>query len=142
MKKFKVGDIVKWQYHTAKIVWVNSDKFSHSEYCIQVDDWHNGHDSSCHRISGCPNTGDTGWFVSEDELELVKSYSGGSMAINAIAKIVLTKDDQALVEAGYLSETLDVTEKAIDAINSIEFIAHKTKLVALAKQDLKDAKKA
>lgn len=58
-----------------------------------------------------------------------------------IQKKLLDKDTQILIEAGYLSDNLEMTDAGEDELENIIFEEHMDKLVASAKEKLSEEKK-
>lgn len=74
-----------------------------------------------------------------DKLTLINSDSMNQVSL--IAKQLLSKDDQLLLKMGYITESLQVTEKASQALKAILFQQNKAALLALAKEEAKEEEK-
>lgn len=61
--------------------------------------------------------------------------------VNEIAVDILSADDKALVEAGYLTKDLSLTLKTRDILAALSFKQFKKELVAKAKEDIKNEAK-
>jgi hypothetical protein len=60
--------------------------------------------------------------------------------ISNVAKKLLDADTRKLIKYGYLDSELNVTSKCREAMDAIQFQAHKTELVALADEEAAEEK--
>ncbi len=60
--------------------------------------------------------------------------------VSSMAKKLLDADSQALVQAGFISESLTITQEGSDALREIMFDKYKKELVAVAKSKIKEEK--
>ena len=66
------------------------------------------------------------------------SYTKTPMNLSSIARQLLSKDDRALVKAGFLTSNLELTTLGQIEILSIMFKEYKTELVKVADEQLKE----
>lgn len=74
------------------------------------------------------------WVFGENGLRKITSKN--MQPITAMLRRALDEDMQTLYKAGYLDENLKLTERGIEALNTVVFDAYKDKLVQEAKVEI------
>lgn len=104
---------------------------------VEFDEIGNGHD-----LNGFLNRYN-GWWIYESELVLLEPNKEEQTMnpVSNMAKKFLDADTQSLIEAGYLSSNLELTNAGISVRDEIMFDAAQKELIKAAKAKIAEAKK-
>lgn len=82
--------------------------------------------------------GTTNWYDDNDTKLINKK--GKPVKLNAMLKLLLSKEDKVLYKAGYIDGELKLTDTGTEALLAIQFQANKAELVKAAQEDLDEMK--
>jgi hypothetical protein len=108
--KFKVGDRVqavggKPKGRNGKVVFIRKNTLM-APYAVFFDNWHEGHSCQYCRDDGCPDTGDSGYFMGEYQLKLI-----GKRRIEVgdyVKMISLEDEDRDCYQIGLVGKVTDI----------------------------------